>query len=300
MKHNIFRGGRLLAKLLGAVWVVSWLGYAVYGEPGASMSYVIGWPDEPPLKVEGCGREDATKDVVVKIGSGQSIGVTLCFKSQITNDGRWLVPYSGGTLATAQEVIGWTAANSEKLGSAEFEQLVRKYLEARMMSRGFESSTTRLGIEIIAMKWEPLYAAYLEAQKQGNAPLAKKFADELAALTGIRFSSNEHHSIEFARYVDAVGEWFTLPPGDVEDAKRQFWSARQELWKDAALFLFGGLLAGWALVACIGLIARGFMGVPRGQDSRRRRHRAKAKPASAEALMSGSRTTIDPETDSSP
>jgi hypothetical protein len=276
MKRNIFKSARLLAKLLAAVWVISWLGYAVYGEPGASMSYAIGWPDEPALKVEGCGREDATKDIVVKFDGAKNIGVTLCFKSQITNDGSWLVPYSGGTLATSKEVIAWTAANSDKLGTAEFEPSVRKFLEARMASRGFESSTSRLGIEIIATKWEPLYAAYLEAQKQDNAALAKKFADELAALTGIRFSSNEHHSIEFSRYLDAVGEWFTLPPGDIEDARRQYWSARQELWKDAALFLFGGVLAGWALVASIGLITRGFMGVPRGQDSRRRRHRAKA------------------------
>jgi len=294
MKHNIFKTGRLLAKLLGAVWVFSWIGYAVYGEPGASMHYAIGWPDEPALKVEACGREDATNDVVVSFGGAQSIGVTLCFKAQITNDGRWLVPYSGGTLATAQEVIAWTAAQSDKLGSAEFEQAVRKYLEARMTSRGFESSTTKLGIEIIAAKWEPLYAAYLEAQKQGDKALAKKFADELAALTGIRFTANEQHSIEFTRYVDAVEEWFKLPPGDVEEAQRQNWSARQELWKDAALYLFGGLLAGWALVACIGLIARGFMGVPRGQDSRRRRHRTKAKPDSATALVSGSGSTIDP------
>jgi len=299
MKLNIFKSARLLAKLLGAAWAISWLGYAVYGDPGASMRYSIGWPDEPAVKVESCGREDATKEVAVKIGGGHSIGVTLCFKAHITNNVRWLVPYSGGTLATAQEVVAWTNDNRDKLGTAQFEQALRKYLEPRIVSQGADSPTTKLGIEIIAVKWEPLYAAYLGAQQQGDKPLSKKFTEELAALTGIRFSSIEQHSVEFDRYADAVGEWFALPPGDIEAAQRQYWGARQELWKDAALFLFGGLLAGWALAACIGLIARGFMGVPRGQDSRRRRHRTKAKPASAQALVSGSRSTLDPETDSS-
>jgi hypothetical protein len=223
--------------------------------------------------------------------------VTLCFKSQITNDGRWLVPYAGGVLATAQEVIAWTNANSQKLGSAEFEPALRKYLEARMMSRGLDSSNTKQGIEIIAMKWEPLYAAYLDAQGQGDSQLSKKLAEELAALTGIRFSSIEQHSVDFDRYAEAAGEWFALPPVDIEAAERQYWSARQEVWIDAALFLFGGLLVGWALVASIGFIVRGFMGVPRGRDSRRRRHRAKAKPTSAQALVSGSPSTINPDTD---
>jgi hypothetical protein len=275
MKLNIFRSGRLLAMALGALWAIIWICYVVFEEPSVRMSYAISSPDALAIKVESCEWGDATRDVGIKAGSGETIAVTLCFKAQRTSTGHRLVQYPGRNLATAKEVIAFSNGNKEKLGTAEFEDVVRKFLEARTENSGPESSITRQGVELFAKAWEELYVAYLNAQKQGDAQRANAIAEMLAALTAIRFTKIEHHSVEFDRYADALAKEFALPPSDMKNAQQRLSSARLLLWRDTALYLVGGLVVGWVLVFCVGWIARRALGIPTGRDSARRKHRAR-------------------------
>lgn len=255
------------------MWAIIWICYAVYEEPSVAMAYAISWPGEPAVKVKSCEWGDATRHVGINASGGEKIGVTLCFKAQTTSTGQHLVRYQSRTLATAQEVIALSNGNKEKLGTTEFAEVVRKFLEARSDNWGPDSSITRQGIDLIAKWWEDLYGAYLNAEKEGDAARGKEFADWLAALTAIRFTKIDHHSVEFDRYADAVEKEFALPPGDMNDARQRLSSARLDLWRDAALYLVGGLVSGWALVACVGWIARRSLGIPMGRDSARRKHR---------------------------
>jgi hypothetical protein len=276
MRLNLFRSGRLLAMAFGALWAIIWIGYMVYEQPGVRMSYAISWPDELAAKVDRCEWGDATRDVRINSDSGPLIGVTLCFKAQRTSTGVRLIRYPGRNLATAQEVIDLSNGNKEKLGTAEFEAVVRRFLEAKNENRGgADSAITRQGIELFSRSWEVLYVAYLNAEKQGDARRAQELAKSLAALTAIRFTKIDHHSVEFDRYADAVAKGFTLSAGAMDDAQQQLSSARLELWKDATLYLIGGLVVGWVLVVCVGWIARRALGIPMGKDTSRRKRRAK-------------------------
>jgi hypothetical protein len=76
------------------------------------------------------------------------------------------------------------------------------------------------------------------------------------------------YSSEVKRYMDEREAAFSLNPQGNEEAKRLRWEGRLELWKYAALAAVGGVTIGWLLVAVTGWVVRGFLGIPRGRDSR--------------------------------
>lgn len=257
----------------GALWAIIWICFALFEQPSLEMAYAVSWLGEPPIKVDGCDWGDATRYVGVKVGNGEEVGITLCFKGQTTSTGHHLIRYPGRTLASAQEVIDLSNGYKEKIGTAEFSLGVRKFMEARNDIGRPDSAVTMQGIELIVGWWNEVYAAYLNAEKKGDAARAKQLAERLVALTGVRFTRIDHHSVEFDRYADGVEIEFALAPGDLNDAQQRLSNARAQLWKNAALYLAGGLAVGWALVACVGWTARRALKIPMGQDSARRQHR---------------------------
>lgn len=80
--------------------------------------------------------------------------------------------------------------------------------------------------------------------------------------------ANTRYSPEVSEYQKRAASRFQIPPKTIPDVNARKRAAYIDHWKFAAQFLFGGLLAGWAFVAVVGWIVRGFMGVPRGADRR--------------------------------
>ena len=78
----------------------------------------------------------------------------------------------------------------------------------------------------------------------------------------------ESYSTEVRKYTASVASEFDLTPEGIAAFESIHRKALLEQWRVAAMFLFGGLAVGWAVVAAIGWIVRGFMGIPRGQDMR--------------------------------
>lgn len=78
----------------------------------------------------------------------------------------------------------------------------------------------------------------------------------------------ERYSTEVQKYTESVARKFQLTPEGIEAFEAIQRKALLEQWGVAAMSLFGGLAIGWAVVAVIGWIVRGFMGIPRGQDMR--------------------------------
>ncbi|MFP5408093.1 MAG: hypothetical protein ACLGGY_02300 [Gammaproteobacteria bacterium] len=76
------------------------------------------------------------------------------------------------------------------------------------------------------------------------------------------------YSTEVRQYTNSVATRFQLTPEGIKALESIQRKALLEQWGVAAMFLFGGLAVGWAVVAAIGWIVRGFMGIPRGQDMR--------------------------------
>lgn len=185
MKVNIFEGARRIALLIGGLWAVGWISYAIVEEPYSPVTYVVPWVGTPPLLVEmgvTCPRDDADEYFKRIAPNEQEVAVLLCFSAQESDTGAMLIPY-----ADAGEQSAWLG---EKY-SAE----VRKYTQS------------------VANNFQP-------TQEVIDA-----------------FESNRRKAL-------------------------------LKQWGTAAMFLLGGLAAGWAVVAAIGWIVRGFMGIPRGQDMR--------------------------------
>ena len=59
-----------------------------------------------------------------------------------------------------------------------------------------------------------------------------------------------------------------VPDWDLPDDLKEKANSSEQHWKNVSATLFAGLAVGWALVAAIGWIVRGFMGIPRSKDAR--------------------------------
>ncbi|MFZ2652783.1 MAG: hypothetical protein WA210_22005 [Burkholderiaceae bacterium] len=75
------------------------------------------------------------------------------------------------------------------------------------------------------------------------------------------------YTSEVKRYARELARDFQIPTSDLDEADGRSRQALMKQWKEAMLWGFGGLAIGWVLVAGIGWIVRGFMGIPRGKDS---------------------------------
>jgi hypothetical protein len=182
MKINVFEGARRVAKLLGGLWAIGCLSFAIFAEPYSRIIYAVPSLNAPPVLVEKCFDEDATEYVSPRTPDGRSVNVLLCFVAHTSNSGELLVPYAD-------------AGN-------------------------------------------------------GKVWMAGRYATEVS------------------QYTKAVRQNFQLSAEGIEAANARRRTAMFEQWKDALLFLIGGMVAGWAFVVATGWIVRGFMGIPKGQDFR--------------------------------
>jgi hypothetical protein len=118
-----------------------------------------------------------------------------------------------------------------------------------------------------------IYAARDQALKQGASSDAAKLTDFLlkmpvdASGPATVWMGGEYDP-DVRRYIDGVADSFRLDPDGFTRWKEVKAERAWEQWKQAFMVLFGGLAAGWALTACIGWVARGFLGIPKGRDMR--------------------------------
>ena len=295
MKLNVFEGARRITLALGVLWVVGCIAYAVFAEPYASATFAIAGPGEPPVKAERCADDGATTYTTAKTSKGHSIGITLCFTAHTAEDGRRLIPYTmapwekarrtleevsgrppdeqqltpdvlypalreadakGDTdrarllatliqaLRTANKHSFWIVTNEDKRGSAEFDSTAKDYREARGdVSRAMKAASDAKAL--------PLWT---------QAPEVKRPAPV--------WLMNEKDSGEVSKYTRKVTERLTVGANDMEGLEALRSHALFEQWKLALQVLVGGLVFGWLLMAATGWIVRGFLGIPRGADSR--------------------------------
>ncbi len=85
--------------------------------------------------------------------------------------------------------------------------------------------------------------------------------------TGVIWGAHKY-STEVSTYKKELAATFQLPPKDYETLDKK---ANSKWWtdvKDLMLMLFGGLLCIYAFTFAVGWVVRGFMGIPRGSDSK--------------------------------
>lgn len=235
---NVFEGARRVALAIGVVWTLGCLAVAVFSEPYTSFSLAVASPGARPELTEGCGRDDAREYVISEVAPGKSIGVTLCFTAHQADDGRMLVPYENRT-EDIRLPDGTIIRNVPTT-------LSRPELIAKLKANGFDVSKYEFDVSKLGAlggkPWEPQRVRY--------------------------WRMNSAYSSEVSAYAKGVADKFALAAVERNAAEQRLSDARLKQWREVMQVLFGGLVVGWILTAGIGWIARGFMGIPRGQDRR--------------------------------
>ncbi|TXH24248.1 MAG: hypothetical protein E6Q99_07010 [Elusimicrobia bacterium] len=295
MKLNVFEGARRIALALGALWVVGCLAYAVLAEPYASATFAIPGPGEPPVKAERCAGDDATAYTTTKTSKGHSVGISLCFTAHTVQDGQRLVPYTVAPWEAAQRLLDEVSGRP-----SEEQQLTPEALDPALREADAKGDTDRarkLATLIQALRMANKHAAWIVANEdkrgsaefdatakayrdaRGDVARAMKAASESKALPlwsqvaevkrpARVWLMNEKYSSEVSKYTRETAERFSVGASDMEHLEKLRSQALFDQWKLALQVLFGGLAFGWMLMVATGWIIRGFLGIPRGKDSR--------------------------------
>jgi hypothetical protein len=243
MTFNMFAGARRIALGLGALCVLGCLLYVILQPPDFRIFYAIPWPGEKPVRATECADEDATRYLDRNEGVGD-FAVTLCFTAHKAQDGRLLVPYAAVTVP--EDSGPWNA-----------------YRQAKPSDRPREGEGKRMF---------ELFAALEEAQAKNDMARTAEISAQIEAIspsvrTQTRYLMNEEYHENVRKYVAATVKSFTVPKEDLKEIQQGVWNARLQQWKVAALVLIAVLASGWVVVAAIGWVMRGFLGIPRGKDT---------------------------------
>lgn len=79
---------------------------------------------------------------------------------------------------------------------------------------------------------------------------------------------NTKSSPEVTKYMSNVLETFQIPEAEEDRIHNLWWSKKLELMGSYFLGMLASLAGWWAFTWTVGWIVRGFMGIPRGSDSR--------------------------------
>ena len=98
MKLNVFEGARRIALLVGGLWAIGCVGYAIFNTPYASTAYSVDTLSGTKKLVNGCASIDGIERVEKTSPDGRSISVSLCFPPVVMNGGelRYLYRALGG------------------------------------------------------------------------------------------------------------------------------------------------------------------------------------------------------------
>ena len=235
MAINVFEGARRIALLTAAVWCAGWLAYGFLSEPDPVLHLAVRGPGKAPARVDACGFADASRYVSAKLPDSSAVRAELCFTAHKADDGRMLVPYEIKTvhIELPGKVFKEVPAN-----------LTRRQLLARLQAGGYDTS------KLTAILSKPQDEPFSEFTSGGTW------------LMGDTYSS------EVRGYIDGVVDSLVLSAELARYASSLRWRARMQRVWEAGQFLAGGLVVGWILVAAVGWVVRGFLGIPLGHDRR--------------------------------
>ena len=90
--------------------------------------------------------------------------------------------------------------------------------------------------------------------------------------TSLRLLLSDKNSVVVKEYTDGESAKFALPMEISTEVKtlagKRHFNAKLKQWMYSGITMIVGLIAGWIVIAAIGWVFRGFLGVPAGQDER--------------------------------
>jgi hypothetical protein len=224
---NMFEGARRIAKLI-AVFVVVGFGIAIVTNSAETVDvrYAIAGPGQPPVKVESCPIDSATK--AANLDSNHSLSVTLCF-----------FPMEFSFRANDYDGIAKAYGGKDSGKKGMFDDLIPRERDLCNEIEGAESCLKI--IRLIPYGFDPTTRNFLGGHRD--------------------------HS-QVSAYIAQTAANFRIPPADEKSITALWWSQKIRNAGVLCLVMFATLAGFWAFTWVIGWIVRGFLGIPRGSDSR--------------------------------
>lgn len=255
MAINMFEGARRIAKVIAALIVVGFVVAIFTNDPDpVSVTYLIAGPNKAPVRIGKCDSDTSTHSKEATSLSGREVIIYLCFKkpevtkSAVSQNPKPLrvfkVKAPNGSIREVTAPEGSTSTQ------------IIAFVKATILADPNYSNANEATKQAIRIKW-------------GLDDDGLKWQVEAFDPDAFLAKATEQQEREFEERLNLKQtETFKIPESDQSYITRAAWI---QIAKHAGLYILGMLasLAGWwAFTWTVGWIVRGFMGIPRGSDSR--------------------------------
>lgn len=225
---NIFEGGRRIAKLTAALIVVGFVAnFFTEYYPPVSVSYLIAGATKPPVRVEQCDADKASRVKEITSKSGDTVNAILCFKFK-----SWeLDPVVGKY--TKEKFDDWAASGKPK-SPIEIAERVLNSQDYIDMNEATKTEVKAIVLDKYKVNLDDLDILYA-ASPSTYATIA----------------------------LDAL---FQIPKADEGYITRLVWLQKAQSAGIGLLQMLASLAGFWLFVWTVGWIVRGFKGIPQGKD----------------------------------
>lgn len=270
---NIFEGARRISYVIAALIAVGFCinVYTVFGKshyvPAVPVSYLVSSPDALPVRVEACGRGNIIFTKEVTTISNRGVSATLCFpfpeiavpatldEALVKYENKQRLKHTGGTISPPDGFV----IDTDGQHSVSMQHFRNTYPQ-------FIDLTDRQ----VTDRWhQRIYKNMPLADFEKKIELGKRSSFDLSTAKPTTYDelATRFGGLNMEQVKTRVAD-FQIPPADNDYIDSQ---VRWNLLTDAGWLLAQMLatLIGFGIfVWTTGWIVRGFMGIPRGQDSR--------------------------------
>jgi hypothetical protein len=270
---NIFEGARRISYVIAALIAVGFgmNVYAVFGKshfvPAVPVSYLLSSPDSLPVRVQGCGRGNIINTKELITSNNTSVLATICFtfpevavpatldEALVKYENKQRLQHTGGTIYPPDGFV----INTDGQHSVSMQHFRNTYPQ-------FIDLTDRQ----VTDRWhQRIYKNMPLADFEKKIELGKRSSFDLSTATPTTYDelATRFGGLNMDQVKKRVAD-FQIPPADNDYIDSQ---VRWNLLTDAGMLLLqmlATLLGFGASVWTTGWIVRGFMGIPRGQDSK--------------------------------
>jgi hypothetical protein len=286
---NVFSGSRRIAIVAGAVWVFSWVVAAALNETKVRVryDYIVGsnFANFAGFDLYSCPQKTDKRSLEIKTDSGHPVAVTLCIYGSKINlpEGFVLEPFdadaylsnkqssSGNGLAPNSIEVSFSDGTShvyanlrEQLTSDKIIQQSKKDFPNKEVAKVIGQGIDWVDYEALAKSFGGV--TNLEQKKKIALANASARLHE-KNNSGIKEPQSNPFDIFDERTISAA---FKIRDEDQGPLNEKWWESWRSTYARGSVAMLSGLVALLVFSIATGWIVRGFLGIPKGMDSKQK------------------------------
>jgi hypothetical protein len=280
---NIFSGSRRIATVAAALWVTGWFIAAALHETKvhARYDFVVGssFANFAGFDLYSCPQKTDQRSLEIKTESGHPVRVTLCIDGSSDNTPQGLATESFDpdkylarkNLETEAELEPNTIKVFFTNGTSHIYKNIHEVINySKVLERTKKDFPNK---EVSKIVGNGLYWVNYEALAKIFGGVPDTDGKQKKTLTQLQQKSNEENKVPQTNPFDFFDESkihtaFKIREGEQVRLNDKWWESWRSTYGQGLAVMLGGLLALWIFSMSMGWIVRGFLGIPRGMDSR--------------------------------